>query len=56
MNTPTGRERTDRLRALPLSVILRAVGARADPRDTTKWHTDRGVFSVNGTKFFMLKM
>lgn len=52
MNTPTGRERTDRLRAIPLSAILHAVGARADPHDTTKWHTDRGVLSVNGVKFF----
>jgi hypothetical protein len=52
MNTPTGRERTDRLRAIPLSDILRTVGARADPHDPAKWHTARGTLSVNGSKFF----
>jgi hypothetical protein len=52
MSAPAGRERTNRLRALPLTDILRAVGARPDPRDPVKWHTARGVLSVNGTKFF----
>jgi hypothetical protein len=55
MNTPTGRERTDRLRALPLTHILRAAGARPDPHDPAKWHTARGTLSVNGAKFFNWK-
>lgn len=52
MNTPTGRERTDRLRAIPLADILCAADARPDPQDPAKWHTPRGVLSVNGAKFF----
>ena len=52
MNTPTGRERTDRLRAIPLPHILRAIDAKPDPHDPLKWHTPRGVLSVNGAKFF----
>ena len=52
MNAPIGQERTGRLRAIPLTDILRAVGATPDPHDPVKWHTDRGVLSVNGTKFF----
>jgi len=52
MNTPTGRERTDRLRAIPLPEILRAIDAKPDPHDPLKWHTPRGVLSVNGAKFF----
>jgi hypothetical protein len=52
MNTPAGRERTDRLRAIPLTEVLRAIDATPDPHDPVKWHTPRGVLSVNGTKFF----
>ncbi len=52
MNAPKGRELTDRLRALPLTDILRTVNARPDPHDPTKWHTTRGTLSVNGAKFF----
>jgi len=52
MNTPTGRERTDRLRAIALTDILRAIDARPDPHDPRKWRTPRGVLSVNGAKFF----
>jgi len=52
MNSPTGRERTDRLRAIPLTDLLRAINARPDPHDPVKWHTPRGVISVNGAKFF----
>ncbi|MBN1268594.1 MAG: DUF3991 and TOPRIM domain-containing protein [Kiritimatiellae bacterium] len=52
MSTPAGRERTDRLRALPLTDILRASDATPDPHDPAKWHTERGVISVNGAKFF----
>ena len=52
MSTPTRRERTDGLRAIPLTDILRALDAQPDPRDPAKWHTARGVLSVNGAKFF----
>jgi len=52
MNAPSGRQRVDRLRAIPLSAILRAIDARADPHDPAKWHTARGTLSVNGAKFF----
>lgn len=52
MSTLAGRERTGRLRAIPLTDILRASDAKPDPRDPAKWHTARGTFSVNGAKFF----
>ncbi len=52
MNAPTCRDRTDRLRAIPLVAILRAIDAQPDPHDPAKWHTPRGVISVNGAKFF----
>lgn len=52
MSAPTCRDRTDRLRAIPLAAILRAIDAQPDPRDPAKWHTERGVISVNGAKFF----
>lgn len=45
------RTRADRLRALPLSVVLSALEAVRDPRDSAKWHTVRGALSVNGPKF-----
>jgi Protein of unknown function (DUF3991)/Toprim-like len=45
------RERAERLRALPLATILVALEARRDPHDPAKWHTARGVLSVNGPKF-----
>jgi len=52
MSAPADRERTDRLRTLPLTDILRAIDATPDPHDPAKWHTARGVLSVNGPKFF----
>ena len=52
MNAPVGRERTDRLRAIPLTDILRALDAQPDPHDPAKWRTPHGVLSVNGAKFF----
>jgi hypothetical protein len=52
MSAPAGRERTDRLRAIPLTDILCASDAKPDPRDPAKWHTARGTLSVNGAKFF----
>jgi hypothetical protein len=46
------RQRADRLRAIALENILTLSGARPDPRDPCKWHTERGVLSVRGPKFF----
>ena len=45
------RARADRLRDLPLSVVLAALEAVGDPHDPAKWHTARGVLSVSGPKF-----
>jgi hypothetical protein len=45
------RARADRLRALPLPVVLATLEAVGDPRDPAKWHTERGILSVNGPKF-----
>jgi hypothetical protein len=45
------RERAEHLRALPLATVLTALEARRDPHDPAKWHTARGVLSVNGPKF-----
>jgi hypothetical protein len=39
------------LREVPLPEILAALQAVGDPYDRTKWHTARGVLSVNGPKF-----
>jgi len=52
MSLHADRQRSDRLRAVPLADILRALGATPDPRDPAKWHTPRGAVSVTGTKFF----
>ena len=45
------RARANRLRALPLPVILAALDAAPDPSDPAKWRTARGVLSVTGAKF-----
>jgi hypothetical protein len=45
------RVRADRLRALPLPVVLAALGATPEPSDPAKWRTARGVLSVTGAKF-----
>lgn len=45
------RARADRLRALPLPVVLAALEATPDPGDPAKWRTVRGVLSVTGAKF-----
>jgi hypothetical protein len=46
------REQADRVRGLPLPSVLRAAGARPDRADPAKWHTDRGVISLTGPKFY----
>ncbi len=41
----------DNLRRIPLEAVLRANGAQPDARDHSKWHTTRGVLSINAAKF-----
>jgi Protein of unknown function (DUF3991)/Toprim-like len=45
------RARADRLRALPLPLVLAALEATPDPSDPAKWRTTHGVLSVTGAKF-----
>lgn len=45
------RARAERLRALPLPEVLRALEALHDPHDPAKWRTAQGVLSVTGSKF-----
>jgi hypothetical protein len=45
------RERADKLRAVPLTEVLRICGARADPYDRSKWHTCRGAITLTGVRF-----
>jgi len=45
------RARAERLRALPLPLVLGALEATPDPGDRAKWRTARGVLSVTGAKF-----
>lgn len=45
------RRRADAVRGLPLEVVLRERGALRDPRDKSKWRTERGSVSVTGSKF-----
>ncbi|MCZ7639303.1 MAG: hypothetical protein M5U12_26625 [Verrucomicrobia bacterium] len=45
------RARAERLRALPLPVVLAALEATPDPGDRAKWRTARGVLSITGAKF-----
>ena len=45
------RARADRLRCLPLPLVLAALEAAPDPHDPAKWRTARGVLSVSGPKF-----
>jgi len=45
------QERADRMRALPLTVVLRRSGAVPDRADPHKGHTAQGVLSVTGAQF-----
>lgn len=51
MKNETIRERTERLRKIPLRAVLLNVGARQDNYDKNKWHTIQGILSINGMKF-----
>lgn len=55
MNSPPIRQRTDRLRAIPLPTVLRLWSAAPDRHDPHKWHTCRGTLSLNGPKFINWK-
>jgi len=45
------RARADRLRALPLPVVLEQLEAKPDPNDPAKWRTQQGILTVTGLKF-----
>jgi len=45
------RKKADSVRNIDLSTLLQHHGCTKDPRDKAKWHTSRGVISVNGQKF-----
>ena len=45
------RRRADAVRGLPLETILLQRGAKRDPHDKAKWHSERGVLSLTGSKF-----
>lgn len=45
------RKKADSVRNIDLSTLLQHHGCTKDPRDKAKWHTPRGVISVNGQKF-----
>ncbi|TAJ98602.1 MAG: DUF3991 domain-containing protein [Chloroflexota bacterium] len=45
------RARADRLRALPLPVVLEQLEATHDPHDPAKWRTTQGTLTVTGPKF-----
>ena len=45
------RARADRLRALPLPMVLEELAATHDPHDPAKWRTPQGTLTVTGPKF-----
>lgn len=45
------RQRAARVRALDLVAVLRTADAQPDRHDAHKWHTRRGVLSVQGARF-----
>ncbi len=45
------QQRTPQLRSLPLERVMAWCGAQRDGADKKKWHTAKGVISVNGAKF-----
>lgn len=46
------RHRADRVREIPLEVVLRGWGAVRDGQDKSRWRTSRGPLSITGSKFF----
>ncbi len=55
MNYRQMRELSDRVRGVPLELVLEASGARRDSGDRTRWRTERGPLSVTGAKFMNWK-
>jgi hypothetical protein len=51
MNLNATRERTERMRLIPLASVLLAAGALPDDKEKARWHTSKGVISVTGMKF-----
>jgi hypothetical protein len=45
------QRRADRVRAIPLEVVLTSWGAVRDRQDTSRWRTPRGPLSITGAKF-----
>jgi len=52
MNIGPMRTTAERLRNIPLSAVLLAIGADHDRCDKARWYTPKGVISVTGMKFF----
>jgi hypothetical protein len=52
MSLESLRTTADRLRNVPLTEVLLAIGAQHDRYDKARWHTPKGVISVTGMKFF----
>ena len=51
MNFDDFRRRADRVREVPLEIVLALRNAVRDPRDRQKWHTEQGPVSITGQKF-----
>lgn len=52
MSPPFAPSLIRRLRCIPLTAVLQAVGARQDRDDKARWHAATGTVSVTGAKFF----
>jgi hypothetical protein len=46
------QRRADRVRVIPLEVVLTSWGAVRDRQDTSRWRTPRGPLSITGAKFY----
>lgn len=51
MNPSAYRRRMERIRTVPLEIVLRLHGAVPDRHDKSKWHTGQGPLSVTGSRF-----
>jgi hypothetical protein len=52
MTLESMRITAERLRNVPLTEVLLAIGSKRDRYDKARWHTPKGVISVTGMKFF----
>jgi len=52
MSPPYAPNLINRIRSMPLTDVLQAVGAQPDRNDKARWHTVKGTISVTGAKFF----